>query len=64
MQEGPLVDLGGGPAIRTPLGTVYRRQRFRWPEDKVSLWPSRLALAGTALACLGAGMLIGRFLLP
>jgi len=62
IQLSPLVDLGGGPAVPSPPGT-FRRERFRWPED-ASPWPSRLALAGTALGFLVAGLLIGRFLLP
>jgi hypothetical protein len=60
----PLIDLGGGPAIPSPPGTKARAKLTRWPEDEVSPWPSRLALAGTAVASLVAGLLIGRFLLP
>ena len=60
----PLVVVKGGPVTRVPPGTKARAKLHRWPEDEVSCWPSRLALAATALACLGAGILIGRFLLP
>jgi hypothetical protein len=65
VQLAPLVDLGGGPAIPSPPGTKCKGHLTHWPGDEpVSPWPSRLALAGTALGFLTAGILIGRFLLP
>lgn len=56
--------LGPVKAVKVPPGTKAQHLK-NWPGDEqASPWPSWLALAGTAVGFLIAGILVGRFLLP